>query len=263
MPAPFCFLTQKEAEFLSIKNTNLKIEGENMSNLVRIQNKARGSISFSSLGFLLEHKGFSHPMEETAIKTNSEVNSFLAKGLVAILTEPEYEKMHSARLEEAEAEANNGDVASALELDSPTPVAFNRQIDEVQRALDALKNLVDKMDSDDDEKPAPKKHSKAPAVFPSSTVTPPTTQPTEKDEGPSDLPMNPVAGMKPWVSTDKYLALDAKGRKKWIKECRDIGMLRDVAMWESDAKLKIVARKAAMKAERVAEGAAEAAIKAV
>ena len=76
--------------------------------------------------------------------------------------------------------------------------------------------------------------------------------PEEDDIG---LPMNPPPGLKPQVPTVTYLRLDAKGKKKFIKECWDLTILRDVALHEPDAKIKLAARKKVKAAETRAAGA--------
>ena len=59
---------------------------------------------------------------------------------------------------------------------------------------------------------------------------------------------------------EKNVKKDAKERRKFLRTCRDISMLRDVALFETDKKLKEFARKQARRAESSAQSASAAAV---
>lgn len=215
----------------------------------RILNKARGEIVFATLNMIVPDKGYSQcSYPESSLKVNPEVMDFHSKKLIEFVTEDAYEKAIAA--DKAELAAKSTLVEDALEVDNPTTAELRTLAKNAQRALAALVAEIDRVStpaSEESQKPS-KNGGK-----------------TGRDDGPVDptddgldLPMNAPVGLKPQARTEDYLKTGAKDRRKFLNTCRDITILRDIALFESDPKLKLVARKSAKAAELMAESATNA-----
>jgi hypothetical protein len=213
----------------------------------RILNKARGETVFATLNMIIPNKGYSPcAYPESSLKTNPEVMDFHSKKLIELVTEEQYEKAIAAEKEELAAKSVH--VEDALEVDSPSTAELRNLAKTAQRALADLVAEIERTPSSSDSQKPSKNGGK-----------------TDRDDGPADpsddgldLLMNAPVGLKPQARTEEYLKTNAKERRKFLNTSRDITILRDIALFESDPKLKLVARKAAKAAEQMAESASNA-----
>jgi hypothetical protein len=256
-------------------NLNLEtLEAIMAEEIVRIKHtgKLRGDIELVTLGFFLTDKGYSSKaFKRSELVSNTEIADYETKGAVTLVPEKTYrqELEASEKAAAASAEAEDGEegsrpspivpptVEDALDESSPRAQQVRQYIDAANTALQRLERLMFGAPQQQAGKQPAKEASKASA----SAVTGKTASKkaaAAEDDG-IGLPQNPPAGLKPQPTTTKYLAKDAKERRKFLRQCRDITMLRDIALFETDAKLKKLARKRVKDATSQAEAASSAA----
>jgi len=232
--------------------------------IVRIKNTGlmKGEISFVSLDMFLEgpdtpSKGYSKTgYTQKDLDENAEVQNYVSRKAIVLVPEAEFAK---AIAEQEAAVAAPPTIEDAIEEDSPQTAHFQKLLDKVKQGLNDLESAM-QQDADQRAERSTKERMADPEVpeAPERTTAPaadvnPKDLPKEDDIG---LPINPPPGLKPQVPTVTYLRLDSKGKKKFLKECWDIGILRDVALHEPDKKIKTAARKKVKQATAKAEGAA-------
>lgn len=213
-----------------------------MSKLLHVKStpKTKGQIEFVTLGlFLPEGATTAQAYEESVIKSNPEVMGFVSKGRVELVTEEEYQKQNNARLADEKAALLNVTIEDALQEDSPSIDAMKTALSQVESALNKLRSLVEAGEGKTKKSSAESKPDK----------------PEETSDG-LDLPSAPPPGLRPQALTEQYLKKSAADRRKFLKECHDISTLRDIALFETDPKLKSAARRAAKSAESSAQEAA-------
>lgn len=204
-----------------------------------ILNTARGGTELVSLGIMLSDKGFSPvPYMESSLTSNVEVNHFKSKGMLKFISDEEHTQMLAQR-EEAMKPANVT-IEDALEAEGPNNLDALRFVSAAQKALAELEKFLATPNKQVAERAAEK--------------TPVISKEAPEGDG-LDLPMSAPVGLNPQAMTEQYLKKSGKDRKQFLRDCRDITTLRDIALFESDPKLKLVARKAARAAEMQAESA--------
>lgn len=216
-----------------------------MPNYLRIRStgKGRGQIQFVTLNIFLADKATTAPYEETVLRANPEVMNFQSKGYVTFVTEEEFQAEAKAQEEAAkaaEAAETSPTVEDALDQDNPATAELVRLVNQAQTALNKAFALLT---------------SGAGKQSTPTSAGPKAEAPARESGDDLDLPMNAPQGLKPQVKTQEYLTKTAAERRKYLKECRDVGLLRDAALFETDTKIKALARKAARNAERSAEEA--------
>lgn len=212
----------------------------------------KGQTQFVTLNMTLGNGSTSdESWDEAVLRANPEIMNFHAKGKIVFVTEAQYAAERKAVAQAAvEAEKLDAaldsdtvtDISDALETDNPSVTEARKLAQDIRSSLNKLEALLSGNTGAKRSQPA-SKAGKAP-------------QPELSDKGDGlDLPMSAPPGLKPQAVTEQYLRKTAADKRKYLKECRDIGLLRDIAMHEPDAKMKLVARKAAKGAEQSAEEA--------
>lgn len=228
--------------------------------LIHLVNKGRGEILFVTLGgadgksaYTLANKLISPEVfAESLLKANTEVMTFKMKGLLDFMTDEDYIAQEDDLKRAAQSIANqeaakHSSVESALASDNPQSAELDRRLDAVRSSVKKLEEFV-------------VQNLKAlPPVKSFYTGHKEDAEPAEKlsaDDG-LDLPLKPPPLLQPQPRTKEYLAKAVVDKKDFLKTCRDISLLRDIAMFEADEKLKGTARRAAKKAEKVALSASD------
>ena len=202
--------------------------------MVWILNTARGNTELVSLGVMLENKGLSPvAYTEESLASNVEVQHFKSRGMLKFVSEEEHAQL-LAQKEESMRPANVT-IEDAVEQDHVKNTDALKFVASAQRALAELSSFLSNTE------PQKKREE-------GKKSAPPTEHRDPKDDG-LDLPMSAPAGLNPQAMTSQYLKKSGKDRKQFLHDCRDITTLRDIALFESDPKLKQVARKAAQTAE--------------
>ena len=228
--------------------------------IVRIKNtgKMKGEISFVSLNMFLEGPdteslGYSKASySQKDMDENVEVQNYITRKAIELVAETEVRKVIDAAEVVA---AKPPTIEDAIEDDSPATAYFQKLLDKVKQGIKDLEQAMqESVDSQAEQTTKERMANPAPA-----RTTPPAADVDPKDLPDTDdigLPMNPPPGLKPQVPTVTYLRLDKPDRRKFIKECWDLTILRDVALHEPDKKIKLTARKKVKTAELKAAGAA-------
>ncbi len=210
----------------------------------------RGQTQFVTLNMTLQDASTSlESWDESVLRSNPEVMNFHSKGKIVFITEAAHAKERKA-VDAAAAAAEQldknldpdtvTDISDALETDNPSVTEARKLTRDIATSLQKLEALLSG-------KPAAKRSAP-------TAASKPAPEPEAKSDG-LDLPMNPPKGLKPSSNTELYLRKNAADKKAYLKECRDIGFLREIALFEPDAKMKMLARKAAKRAESSAEEA--------
>lgn len=199
-----------------------------------LKNIARGETELVSMGYILPNRGFSPDCyEESALLANAEVMGLKNKKMVEFVSESEYEKARKAEATKAPT------VEDALDEDSPDKGHLVQLVKQARGLLDEIEKFVTAS------------QPKAPAVKAASTSN---ESPVGPDDG-LDLWWKPPLGLQPQSTTVAYLKKTAKEKREFLKTARDSSILRDIALFETDEKLKIAARKQVKLAEKAAEEA--------
>lgn len=213
----------------------------------------RGQTQFVTLNMTLGNGSTSdESWDEAVLRANPEIMNFHAKGKIVFVTEAQYAAERKAVAQAAvEAEKLDAsldpdtvtDISDALETDNPSVTEARRLAREIQASLSKLEALLSGNTGARRTQQAPKAQKAS-------------AEPTEAEKNDGlDLPMSAPTGLKPQAQTEQYLRKTPADKRKYLKDCRDIGLLRDIAMHEPDMKIKLVARKAAKTAEKSAEEA--------
>ncbi len=211
----------------------------------------RGQTQFVTLNMTLGNQATSdESWEESVLRSNPEVMNFHSKGKIVFVTEAQRTaELKAIATAAAEAEKLDAaldpdtitDISDALETDNPSVTEARKLAHDIKISLNKLEALLSGNTGAKRVQSTPKATAKAPEA-------------DAKGDG-LDLPMSPPPGLTPSGPTAAYLKKTPADKRKFYKECLDIGMLREAALHEPDAKLKILARKAAKSAERSAEEA--------
>jgi len=249
--------------------------------LVRIKHtgKLKGAIELVTLGFFLEDKKYSSKIFKTSeLQGNPEIQDYKSRGIVSFVPESKYQEELQAEEKALAAEASDEDgedtdsqpgrtssptVEDALDEDNPRAKQARQYIDAAQTALQRLEKVMFGESQKPGKPGKPEKLQKQPkgASVPSQSVSvqdvpgKPAKVEAAKDEGDDGigLPQSPPTGLQPQSTTVRYLKKDDKERRKFLRSCRDITMLRDIALFESNDKLKKLARKRVKEATQQAE----------
>lgn len=201
----------------------------------------KGQTQFVTLNVTLGQTEVSRDAwDEAVLKSNPEVVGYLSKKYIELVDEKQYAALEAKATQEREdaLDPSSTTLDDALAIDNPSVGELRRHVKAAQDALARIEAAISG-------KPLPPKA--APPV--KAQEKPP------EDDG-LDLPQSPPKGLKPQVMTEQYLKKGPAEKRKFLKDCRDIGLLRDAALFEPDPKMKIMARKAARMAEKTAQEAA-------
>ena len=218
-----------------------------MEQLVRIQHtgKVLGDIELVTLNIFLPDKGYSmKSYKKSQLETNPEITDYEIKGMIKIVSEDQYKKtlVKEEQVKPVAKKAVRGPVAptveDALDDDNPSHERARKLLDTARTALDQLERVLT---NDEVTTPASSK--------------PQTPKKDKDDDDRLGLIHSAPAGLKPQATTHKYLKKNATGRKRFLRNCRDITMLRDIALFETDMSLKKLARQRAKAAENLAQSA--------
>lgn len=209
--------------------------------------RAKGEIAFVSLDFMLAYRGYSPSLYKLSdLQTNAEIMNYMNNGYINFVEESEYQRLRKEE-EKARAAAHPITVEDALEQDSPARSELEKRLNATKQALAALEALI--LNQDVLVKSKPTKVSGQTQAQNQAQVAPESL-----DDG-LDLPVNAPTGYQPQPKTMEYLRKSQVDKKAFLKTCRDLGILRDVAMFEPDAKLKAKIRKFIKKTETEIEEA--------
>lgn len=216
---------------------------------IKMTGKLRGKTQFVTLNSELGQADTSkESWDEATLRSNAEVMSFHAKAYIVFVTEDQYETERKAAQE-----------ASALASIAQTKAEEG----ELSGDTVTIEDAVEHDHSKDDQlrvyaKTAADALAKLSALLAPQAKTPPKVdfgpKVEEKSDG-LDLPMSVPVGMQPKAHVQQYLSKKEPERRAFIKQCADIGFLREIAMFETHGMLKKMARVAARRAESTAQEA--------